>query len=889
MKNIMIILAAALLLSCSTEKSPESVTSPEFDKFTAIFADRSSASELSKTVLNDDMTVGWAEGDEVMVYNGVAAHRFIASLAGTSNAKAELTPENKDMTLKRGNSYYALYPYEESARWGGTSVTFNIPAMQKSMAGTFSYNPSVSYTTSSEMSFRNICALVEFSVSSDNVSKIVFEGCNGEDLAGKVVVDCKAYPPTAKVLSGSRSVTVEGEFDPDVKYYVAILPNEFKKGLKTTSYDRSGNTYTKESEPFELLRSSRIELGIINEYIPFKPEGHPVLFFDYDRGQEVKATLTGSHSESWQRAVLKANSYMQKTPTEYKGDTGEQLWQRDVGNIISSLAFVGYMAEDKRYVDKAYVWAQKCGSYPTWGTDNTPDGQEYGLAYGHQLLGLAMLYDYGQGFLSKTQLEEVKEIMLSRVRRLYAAYSTVDLHLLTNHCWINICGMLAPAVVLKKEVAEAEIWEDFALNVMEAVSRLLIKDGVSQEGPGYWQYGMEFLMMNFDIAKSLGHDLYAGSSQFWQNTAKFEKFFTVPLSYASQTESLIDWGDARRVSWYGPLHLFHRLASLNNDSIAQTWAEEAVRYDVSSSWLDVLWYDPSIEASVPDNMPSSHHFEEMDIFASRTGWSGNESLIIYRCGSPLGKSAASNPGYTQGDLGHIHPDAGHFIIYDKGEYIIRNTGYVKRQSKYHNTVLFSGNGLYGDKQGYFTPWPLTPSKYPSITSVSSDEDMDVITSDMSSAYNDAASVRSYTRKFIWYKKKNIVVLVDDVECSKQMDIQVRLYPESQEGTCSGNVYTTQTDVHNVRIENLSSAAVLEKTVQPIEDRQTSNTADMSLLTISQTAQKCRIVTAISWSDQASTPIRAFYDEQSGNITLEIDETDSGNSHEGFDGKSSFDW
>ena len=56
MKHMMIFLAAALMLACSNEKEPgTSTTSLEFEKFTASFAEKVSE---TKTVLNDDMTVG---------------------------------------------------------------------------------------------------------------------------------------------------------------------------------------------------------------------------------------------------------------------------------------------------------------------------------------------------------------------------------------------------------------------------------------------------------------------------------------------------------------------------------------------------------------------------------------------------------------------------------------------------------------------------------------------------------------------------------------------------------------------------------------------------------------------------------------------------------------
>ena len=47
MKQTMIILAAALLLSCSNEKQPDAPVSQEFDKFTATYADKISLSDMT--------------------------------------------------------------------------------------------------------------------------------------------------------------------------------------------------------------------------------------------------------------------------------------------------------------------------------------------------------------------------------------------------------------------------------------------------------------------------------------------------------------------------------------------------------------------------------------------------------------------------------------------------------------------------------------------------------------------------------------------------------------------------------------------------------------------------------------------------------------------------
>ena len=316
----------------------------------------------------------------------------------------------------------------------------------------------------------------------------------------------------------------------------------------------------------------------------------------------------------------------------------------------------------------------------------------------------------------------------------------------------------------------------------------------------------------------------------------------------------------------------------------------AIVYDPISSWLNILWYDPSVPSIKPVDYPGSHHFEEMGFWTSRTGWGGDETMVIYRCGAPLGRSVTPDTDLTQGNMGHCHPDAGHFCIYDDGEYIIRNTGYVKRQTKYHNVALFGGHGLWGEVKTWFSPYPFTPERYPKITDIQTDEDKDVVMSDMSRSYKDEAGIESYTRKFIWMKKQNAVIIIDDISCSTAIDIQLNFYPENQDGICDGNVYTNQSQKHKVRIENLSpsSAASLAVGKQFIENRNDKNGEEMALVTVRDNLTEAtgfsgRYVTAISWSNPVSEPAVVSYDVDSGEITIEggYDIYYENGSHEGF--------
>lgn len=597
---------------------------------------------------------------------------------------------------------------------------------------------------------------------------------------------------------------------------------------------------------------------------------HPMLFFNYWEGEQLKTALNSTHLTAWNRFKTQVDNMARRTPPAYRDDSGEQLWQRDVGNAIASLAVAGYLTSDASYFEAAERWALASCSYPTWGTDGTEDGAEYGLVYGHQLLGLAMLYDYGQNFLSQETLATLRETLISRVTRQYAVYKTLEKAPIQNHTWINTCGMLAAAIVLRGEAPQAQEWIDFTQQVLEKTSRLLSPDGASQEGPGYWQYGMEFLMAAFDLSLSLGNDFYKNSS-WWQNTATYERFMTLPINQCTTQSSIIDWGDAPRYSWYGPEHLYRRLAALNHDALTQYAADKAQRYDVSSSWLNLLWYDPSVSSVLLPLTPTFHHFENMGLVASRTDWSGDESLLVFRCGAPLGRFAEQQPegSYVSGDMGHIHPDANHFILYANGEYLLRNNGYVKRMTQYHNTLLVNGLGQWGEVRTWFTPWPLTPSRDPQIVEAVSSDGIDRITGDASTSYLDEAGVRRFVRKLIWLKEENVAIVCDDIELSAAGSIELRFYPEQPLSTGSSSAVAESTTARNsIRMENLTpEVSDLWLGTQFVEERSSTDGGERPLAKITATASALYQVTAFSWAALPDKAPVVTYDAASGTVSV----------------------
>ena len=289
MKKIIFSMSALLMaVSCMNEKETAPVVAGEtISCFTAGFEmeePSEAIEEDTKTILNTtDWSVSWVAEDPVTVSDGSQSYLFKASSAGASTT---LTPVEASLELPAGKTYYALYPTDEAAQWDGSKVTFTTPSVVTPVASTFPYNASVATTNTSDFTFKNVGALIRFRVNRSNVDKVVFTAAGGEYLAGEVKVDC-ANPADITVTpgKGSTSVTVEGRLTSNTDYYIPVLPVNFSKGLTVTIYLSTNVYLARTTQPFELKRSTRMEMGYItrypdqstlipdSEYLPLPPRG----------------------------------------------------------------------------------------------------------------------------------------------------------------------------------------------------------------------------------------------------------------------------------------------------------------------------------------------------------------------------------------------------------------------------------------------------------------------------------------------------------------------------------------------------------------------------------------------------------------------------------------
>jgi hypothetical protein len=446
------------------------------------------------------------------------------------------------------------------------------------------------------------------------------------------------------------------------------------------------------------------------------------------------------------------------------------------------LAMAYLVTGEKRYLDAAKQWAIASCSYPTWGYGSF-DGMD--LATGHQLLGLAIVYDWCYPDLDEASRQQIRETLVKRASAMFQAAATSNTYwhrsYLQNHLWVNICGVGAAGFALFDEVQQARMWIGLALDKFRRTMDVLGPDGASHEGVGYWEYGAEYMLKFMYLADELlGVDLY--NRPWWRNTAQYCQYLSLPVNAWTRSNCIVDLADCPRGHWYGPDHILRHLAGRYHDGHAQWLAEQVDKADVDAPgarWLNLIWYDPAVQAVPPQGLPTLHHFEDMGIVSSRTGWDGRESLVVFKCGPFIGRKALDEFSYDPGG-GHVHPDVGHFMVFGNGQWLIRDDGYQDKWTDQHNTLLIDGVGQLGEGHTWLNGTECLLAKArPRVILANSSEELDHLAGDATAAYPLRAGLKRFVRHLLFVKPDALIV-VDDIAVDTSRDLELRLHTESSD-------------------------------------------------------------------------------------------------------------
>lgn len=187
--------------------------------------------------VNDKTSAVWNADDAITVHNGTTGYTFITAESGAS---AKFVYDGNDFDPAEG--VMAVYPAGEYvADIASKVVTANIPAWQQAQIGTYSSDAAVAvaYSEDNTLKFKNTVALLKFTVNTDNVTHVYFEGKNKEPLVGAVKLGLDGEAVSVD-FAGENSSEVElyawhddnnKYFVKGETYYIAVAPQTFADGV----------------------------------------------------------------------------------------------------------------------------------------------------------------------------------------------------------------------------------------------------------------------------------------------------------------------------------------------------------------------------------------------------------------------------------------------------------------------------------------------------------------------------------------------------------------------------------------------------------------------------------------------------------------------------------
>lgn len=588
------------------------------------------------------------------------------------------------------------------------------------------------------------------------------------------------------------------------------------------------------------------------------------LMFSEEWLQSIRAELSDSSTLRYtllQNLLKQADKMLLDVPVQYvKPDYSKVTYSYD-GNTCSTgdktviflTAYLltkgvsGFEEKNAVYLEKTIQWVSASLSYPFWGTLGYQNNDRAGA---HQLFSVAMVYHWLKDELRDVtcthtmgtdgsseerynatvvtyENQPILEAMRMRLwqagRDMYSRNYGYKCYPM-NHMHIRMGGLLAAATVLRDAAAtdserqELINWTGMALYKAGLGMSLLMPDGTSQEGMPYWEYGTDWLLkVGFNAKAAFGIDLFS-MTDLYEHSAEYVLYGLLPMQHwkSGGNGSVLDIGDSPRTHYNGPSQILRVIAALYGDTTAQWLAQQAEDRGIDSAeaslWMSVFYCDPSVPAIHPDTLPTLKWFRDLDYAIARSDWSGNEDLLLLRCGPAGGKrlSAMLYSGEYESELGagHAHPDANHITLYSNGEYLLRDDGYAAKFTSNHSTLLVNGKGQVGEGDMWFAAEKQARANaIPEIVKAESNAAYDYLVGDATKAYFADLGLLKFERNLVYLKEEKVLLAVDNVATSSTAALELRWFPEMQTVIPSGGVFMMRGEKNNMNFYGFTKSGV----------------------------------------------------------------------------------
>lgn len=268
-----LLLSALSLFSACQKSEQQAPAKGESIVFTASFAPE------TKTFIDGKQSL-WNQ-DEIRIFNGnhSEAEEYVTTAVEAATAEFKIKDETKSLT---GTSFIAVCPNslaDEAWRNSSADKTINKLRLKPEQTATDgTYDPeghvAVAYTENHELSFKNACTLLKFTIKSDNIKEVCVYS-TGAVLSGNFNFNTEGEGSITTTAVGEDTyktnnyVKVVGDFVNGQTYYMSCIPATLENGLtlEVVNTDGKKGKDRTTTNKIELERSKIYDLGDVT-YLP---------------------------------------------------------------------------------------------------------------------------------------------------------------------------------------------------------------------------------------------------------------------------------------------------------------------------------------------------------------------------------------------------------------------------------------------------------------------------------------------------------------------------------------------------------------------------------------------------------------------------------------------
>ena len=204
--------------------------------------------------LPDGSQAVWAQGESILLSDGASVQTL------TNRAAAGQVAEFPGKVTEGKTAFVAVYPAADGVSIDGTTVSFEIPTAQTAAGPAYK----VAKASGTQLYFRSLVSVVNFSVGYEGVTKVRFQTTGG-NIAGAVTADYAGETPT--VSATEDFVEVTGAFQPGETYTFSALPGTYE-GITIVAYSGDKATAHVSVGEVDLKKGLSVDLSALQQDIP---------------------------------------------------------------------------------------------------------------------------------------------------------------------------------------------------------------------------------------------------------------------------------------------------------------------------------------------------------------------------------------------------------------------------------------------------------------------------------------------------------------------------------------------------------------------------------------------------------------------------------------------